>query len=98
MRRQRAFWRAVITVCLVAIVALMAHGFIQGRQLSVRIGELTEQRAGLMADNANLESQLAYVQTDEFILRTARDQLGLIMPGEIRYVADYATAVDSAEP
>lgn len=34
-----------------------------------------------------LSRQLDYMHTDAFILQTARDELNLILPGEIRYIA-----------
>lgn len=34
----------------------------------------------------DLNAELEYAQTDAYIMRAARDQLGLIMPGEVRYV------------
>jgi len=35
-----------------------------------------------------LNSQLAYVRTDAYIERVARDELNMIRPGEIRYVSN----------
>ena len=35
----------------------------------------------------DLNDQLDYAQTDDYIIRAARDQLGLIMPREVRYVS-----------
>ena len=34
----------------------------------------------------DLEDEMDYVQTDDYIQRAARDDLGYIMPGEVRYV------------
>ena len=40
-----------------------------------------------MAIRVNLLSdQLDFAQTDDYVIRTARDELGMIMPGEVRYV------------
>ena len=33
-----------------------------------------------------LSEQLAYARTDEYVMRIARDELGMILPGEVRYV------------
>ena len=34
-----------------------------------------------------LSAQLEFAQTDEYVVRVARDELGMLMPGEIRYVS-----------
>ena len=33
-----------------------------------------------------LTDQLNFARTDDYVIRTARDELGMIMPGEVRYV------------
>ena len=33
-----------------------------------------------------LSDRLAYAQTDDYVIRAARDELGMIMPDEVRYV------------
>ena len=35
-----------------------------------------------------LRERLRYMQTDEYIMRVARQELGYILPGEIRYVVE----------
>ena len=39
-----------------------------------------------MREIGELEKEIEFVQTDEYVERAARDELGLIMPGEVRYV------------
>ena len=35
-----------------------------------------------------LREDLAYAQTDDYVERVARDELGMMRPGEIRYVSN----------
>ena len=39
-----------------------------------------------MAEIGELQEEIDFVQTDAYVERAARDELGLIMPGEVRYV------------
>jgi len=53
----------------------------------VRYLEALKERYVELTDMvSDLEEDIAYAQTDAFVERMAREQLGLIMPGEIRYV------------
>ena len=47
---------------------------------------LTEQRDQLVREIGELQEEIDFVQTDAYVERAARDELGLIMPGEVRYV------------
>ena len=35
----------------------------------------------------SLQTTLDFTETDEYVIRTARNELGMIMPGEVRYVS-----------
>lgn len=53
--------------------------------------ELTEariEREALRTQRDELRRQLSYMQTDEYIMQVARSDLGLILPGEYRYVTE----------
>jgi len=47
---------------------------------------LEQEKAALAAQIAQLKDEIAFAQTDEYVERVARDELGLIQPGEVRYV------------
>ena len=47
---------------------------------------LEAQRDQLVREIGTLQDEINFAQTDEYIERAARDELGLIMPGEVRYV------------
>ena len=50
--------------------------------LQLRVNELREEIAQLDIDNENLELQNEYLETDEFLERAARQQLGFAAEGE----------------
>ena len=63
---------------------LVARGRLNAE--SAQVAALTEQRDQLVRDIGDLQEEISFVQTDEYVERAARDELGLIMPGEVRYV------------
>ena len=48
--------------------------------------QIRSYRDSLRLQADALSSELDYAQTDAYIERVARDELGMIMPGEVRYV------------
>lgn len=86
LRIRPKFWLIVIALMLIAFAASFALA-----QHSLRLGasELSEaisHREALQGEVDKLRATLDFVQTDEYVIRVARDELGMIMPGEIRYV------------
>lgn len=52
-----------------------------------RVDTLSAERTAL-SNRIREHAQLDYVRTDAYIERVARDELNMIMPGEIRYVSN----------
>lgn len=53
---------------------------------AAEVAALEAQRDELVREIGALQDEISFAQTDEYIERAARDELGLIMPGEVRYV------------
>ena len=53
---------------------------------AAKVAALEAQRDQLVREIGTLQDEINFAQTDEYIERAARDELGLIMPGEVRYV------------
>lgn len=51
------------------------------------ITALEAERDQLALNNSELERKIEFSKTDEYIERVARDDLGLVMPGQVRFVA-----------
>ncbi len=80
------FWLVMIVATLLVFgVTITAVQLRCARQQRV-LNEQRLYRDQLKLAVSDLSDELAYVQTDEFVIRTARDELGLLMPNEVRYV------------
>jgi cell division protein FtsB len=85
MRRRRVFTLLLASVCLVAALFLFV---LPGRTyLSQRhsLAAATVRERVLSAENAKLDQRIKQLQTDAEIERLAREQYGLVMPGEQAY-------------
>ena len=80
------FWLLLsLTAALVFSVSLLVtHSRLDAA--SAQVSALTEQRDQLVREIGELQEEIDFVQTDAYVERAARDELGLIMPGEVRYV------------
>jgi len=79
-------------LALVTLVSLVvaALGIVPFRQVLARerAVDLSQQQLdALTEENLRLEQLVAALQTDEEVERLAREQFGLVMPGEVGYVA-----------
>ncbi len=80
------FWLIMIAVTLIvfcASYAVMNRRYAQGVQ---RLQRVRENRDRLILQVDALSDSLSFARTDDYVVRTARDELGMIMPGEVRYV------------
>lgn len=99
-------WGWVLAVILLSALALTVSGVFPFRQLveQRRSVETTrEQLEALEDENRQLQDEISALNTDEEIERVARDQYGLVRPGETGYVvvsppADPATAEATPVP
>ena len=81
------FWLFVITFLLItfAVCGLTSvHALKNGE---ATLSELYETRASLSSERESLQDTYAFSQTDEYVIRVARSELGMLMPDEIRYVS-----------
>lgn len=80
------FWVIMIALTLIVFLtsfAVMNGRYVQGEQ---RLKKVQADRDELILQVSALSDKLAFAQTDDYVIRTARDELGMIMPGEVRYV------------
>ena len=80
------FWVMLsLTAALVFSVSFLVTRARLDAQVA-RVQERTAERDQIVREIGELEKEIEFVQTDEYVERAARDELGLIMPGEVRYV------------
>lgn len=79
----------LILICTMLIVFAISIG-ISCRELRIGARQLAaaeaEYDAMLLELNA-LREELDFAGTDEYVQRVARDELNMLMPGEVRYVS-----------
>ncbi len=86
-RRQRLrltprFWLIVALATFVYIAASYASGFLEVWRLRMEIRQVRAEIADTEARNQELRNELEYLQSDEYIEKVAREELGLVKPGE----------------
>lgn len=80
------FWLMMIVTTLFVFsvsFGVLQHRYNQGQR---QLDEVIARHTALYLQVLDLEEEVEYVKTDAYIQRAARDDLGLIMPGEVRYV------------
>lgn len=74
----------IIFVILLSFVAV--KGAISCFELKAQQKEVEQKYASLLSEKEELEETLKYINTPEYVEKTARDMLKMVMPGEILYV------------
>ena len=80
------FWLLIIFATAMifgASFAVMQSRYAHGAK---QLRKAEDYRKELFLKVDELSEQLAYAQTDDYVMRVARDELGMILPGEVRYV------------
>jgi cell division protein DivIC len=64
--------------------ALYATGqqAVESRRMAQQVAELQRTVDGLAVENIRLQNELMYRRSDEYVERVAREELGLVMPGD----------------
>ena len=86
---RRVSLRFVFVIFAVLMIYAAVIFFVQNGELTKQAAAraaVEEQLANIKAQNADLESLIDYSYSDEYVMETARENLKLLMPGEIRFV------------
>ncbi|MEN8233352.1 MAG: septum formation initiator family protein [Actinomycetota bacterium] len=86
-RKQR--WGWVLAIVLLGALALTVSGILPFRQLigqQRQIERSQEQLDALQRENQALAEDISRLDTDAEVERIAREQYGLVRPGEVAYV------------
>jgi cell division protein FtsB len=74
---------AMMLVVFSVSIGLSFRDLHAGKQ---RLAEVRNEYSALQRELASLREELEYAQTDDYVEQVARKELGLMKPGEIRYV------------
>jgi cell division protein FtsB len=97
----------LLALAALLVVVVTAVGIFPFRQIIADRRSVTlaqEQLLALRAENEHLGAQVAALQTDQEVERLAREQFGLVRPGETAYVVvspqgeERAATTAEAEP
>lgn len=75
-------WVIFAAIAVYAIIMIVVQQ-IQIKEQKALLGELESKKQELSERIEHLESEFAYMTTDEYIERTARDRLGMVKENEI---------------
>ena len=78
--------RLIYVIFVVALAIVLIRGAVSFHSLKAEERAVEEQYAQLQEEKAELEENLKYINTPEYIERTARDMLKMVMPGEVLYI------------
>lgn len=86
-RKQR--WGMALAIVLLVALAFTVSGVFPLRQILLTREQVDQSRArydALVEENEHLESEIAALQTTTELERIAREEYGLVSPGEVGYV------------
>jgi len=102
-RKQR--WGWVLALVLLGALALTVSGILPFRQLITQQNQVERsevQLAAIQEQNRSLSEDIEMLDTDAEIERLAREQFGLVRPGEVAYVVvtpdEFPVAVEATNP
>ena len=80
----------LIVICFMLVVFGTSFGVSYSRLMdeAASLNTAKAEKASLTAEIQALNQEFANLKTDEYIERLARDELGMLYPGEIRYVGN----------
>jgi cell division protein FtsB len=88
------------TVFIGTVVALLIAAVSPARQLlkqNERISTEREKLAALQSENQRLEKRLERLNNSDYLEKVAREELGMVQPGEISYVVVPPAAVQEEQ-
>ena len=86
-KRKRIQWVVVVVCfCLLYVVYSFADQALQLSELRREASNLRAREATLQSDNERLRQEQQLLQTDAYVEKVAREELGLVKPGETPYI------------
>lgn len=92
-----AAWGAIIVIVLVSMMLVrpLANSFLSWHRTAGMLSERRTEVAQLRVQHAQLKDDLAFYDTDQFVVEQART-FGMVFPGETTYVLREVVHPDSA--
>ncbi len=88
--KKKKRWNAALSILSLTIFAIFACAmYVRYRDLcgmQQQLEESCKQQRKVISKNIELVNKIAYHDSDEYIEKIARDQLGLVKPNEIVFI------------
>ena len=88
-RRARAFPAAIVAFTVLAVCAIAVIAYFQEQKLAQIQSQheaLLQEYEALLEEEQRLESMIGYTKTEDFMLQYAREVLGYVLPGDIKFI------------
>lgn len=90
-QRRRKMLRARLLILIILVLAILAiipfgRGFVSTYQLRHEIETLEKEIGAMRMRNDTLEQEIERMKSPEYVERVAREELGLVKPGETLYI------------
>jgi cell division protein DivIC len=89
---------AVVAGLALVLTGLFGSAYWDGYQVRREAARLVRERDDLRRQNAQLREEIRLLHTPEYIERLAREQLGLVRPGEIAVILVQPTPAPETAP
>ncbi|GEM_PF-224557 len=94
--------RRVLTVVIIGLILLwLMVGYISGLidiiRIKANIAKIEREIDEVTAEIVQLEEEKALVESPEYVEQVARKKLGLVRPGEVKYIVTEAVVDETAE-
>lgn len=85
---QPRFWFVLFAfIMLLLLIAFIRYGRLYQTQLALA-NQVRDELNEIAVENAQLSRTLEFMQTEQYVERQARREYGMIVQGDIRFVAD----------
>ena len=88
VRVQPRFYGFILAILLLCFLVSFLVSQAQYTKVSSHLSSLNDERNALVTRVGELTQRLEYVRSDAYVERVARDELGMLREGEIRYVTN----------
>ncbi|HHT37148.1 MAG TPA: septum formation initiator family protein [Firmicutes bacterium] len=85
-RKKPAYGKIVLLLLIIWLGYAFGKGFMEHHRLRKEIARLTNEIQALELRNAQIREEIEYHRSEEYIEKVAREELGLVKPGETRFI------------
>lgn len=88
-RHKSIYFLALVFIVLTIVVfGQITNSYVKTTEKERELAELQEALANEQARNEELRLQYNYIETDDFIIKKAREEFNLIQEGEILFIKE----------